>query len=96
MFSKKTDTPAELLDAQINAHLASMSTLDPKMSPEYAEMVKHLDTLYSLRNATAPKPMSADVKATIAANLAGIILILGHERVGVITSKALGFVQKLR
>lgn len=96
MFSKKTDPIAENLDKLINAHIASMSTLDPKTSPEYADMVKHLDTLYSLHNANAPKPMSADAKATIAANIAGIVLILGHERVGVITSKALGFVQKLR
>lgn len=95
MFSK-TDHTAENLDAVINKHLAVMSELDPKTATEYPEMVKTLDTLYSLRNASKPKPMSADVKATIAANLAGIVLILGHERVGVITSKALGFVAKLR
>jgi hypothetical protein len=33
--------------------------------------------------------------ATIAANIAGILMIIHHENVNVITSKALGFV-KLR
>jgi hypothetical protein len=32
----------------------------------------------------------------IAANLAGIALIVGHERMNVVTSKAIGFVLKLR
>lgn len=95
MFSKKTDIPAENLDKVIITHLAAMSDMGPTHT-EYPAMVQNLDTLYSLRNASAPKPMSADVKATIAANLAGIVLILTHERVGVITTKALGFVQKLR
>lgn len=96
MSPKSTDSPAENLDKQINAHLASMSTLDPKESPEYATMVAHLETLYSLRNASAPKPMSTGEKATIAANIAGILLVLNHERLGVITSKAFSIITKLR
>ena len=40
--------------------------------------------------------MKAETLALIAANLIGIGLILGHERLGVVTSKAIGFVSKLR
>lgn len=96
MFSKNTDSPADNLDALINTHIASMSTLDPKTDAEYPAMVTQLDTLYSLRNANAPKTMSTGEKATIAANLAGIILVLKHEHLGVITSKAFSLIGKLR
>lgn len=40
--------------------------------------------------------LSADTLAIIAANLAGIVLILGYEKVNVVTSKAIGFVSKLK
>jgi len=40
--------------------------------------------------------VSADTWATVAANIAGIMVIVGYERVNVVASKALGFVLKLR
>ena len=40
--------------------------------------------------------LKPETLALIAANLVGIGLILGHERLGVVTSKAIGFVSKLR
>lgn len=96
MFKKTPDPTAEKLDMEINALLLDMYTMDKKKDAEYPAMVDQLVKLYELRNANAPKRMSADVKATIAANLAGIFLIIAHERTGVITTKALGFIQKLR
>lgn len=95
MFPSKTDTPADNLDKVINAHLSHMQDMKPA-DPEYPDAVKQLDTLYSLRNDSVSKPLSADAKLTAAVNLAGIIMILKHEQVGVITSKALGFIAKLR
>jgi hypothetical protein len=40
--------------------------------------------------------VSADTWAIVGANIAGIALIIGYERINVIASKALGFVGKLR
>lgn len=40
--------------------------------------------------------ISPDTIAMIAANLVGIVLILGYEKADVITSKALGFVMRGR
>lgn len=40
--------------------------------------------------------LSPDTVALIAANLVGIILILGYEKADVITSKALGFILRGR
>lgn len=37
-----------------------------------------------------------DTLALIAANIAGIIAIISHERINVVTSKALGFISKLK
>lgn len=65
-------------------------------TPEYAAMADQLVKLMELKANLGPKRISADVKATIAANLAGILIIVGHERVHVLTSKALGFIMKLR
>jgi uncharacterized membrane protein YkvA (DUF1232 family) len=96
MFSKKTDITAQNLDKEIENLLATMETMDRLRDAEYPKMVELLAKLYALRNDNTPKRMSPDAKATIAANLAGIILILGHERAHIVTSKALSFVQKLR
>lgn len=40
--------------------------------------------------------VSPDTLALVGANLAGIVMIIGYERMNVIASKALGFVSKLR
>lgn len=43
-----------------------------------------------------PKPVSRDTLVLAGANLLGIILIVGHERAHVVTSKAIGFIKTLR
>lgn len=42
------------------------------------------------------RKVSKETLAVIAANLTGIVIILGYERANVIASKALGFIGKLR
>lgn len=64
-------------------------------SEEYARMVDQLVKLHALKIAESRPRISPDVKATIAANLAGILVIVGHERAHIVTSKALGFIKKL-
>lgn len=92
MFNRKPETDPGL-QLVITNLLNDMDRRDPD-SKEYANCVDQLVKLYSLK----PKNerMSKDALATIAANLFGILLIVGHERANVVTSKALGFVQKLR
>lgn len=96
MFKKKSDPTAEKLDLEINRLLLDMYPMNRKTDAEYPEMVSQLVKLYELREINSSKPMSSDVKATIAANLAGIVLIITHERAHVIATKALGLLQKLR
>lgn len=91
MFNrKKTEDPA--LDAAIADALHALSPHDP----EYAEQVKALETLYKLKDPNPPQSVSPDVILTVLGNLAGIAIIVGHERVHVVTSKALNFVMKAK
>lgn len=67
-------------------------------SPEFAKMVDQLVTLYKALPPTKEKEPKVkwDTLATVGGNLLGIAMILGFERAGVITSKALGFVMKAK
>lgn len=58
--------------------------------------LKDIEISIKEKDFAAPNRVSVDTWAVIAANLLGIILIIGHERANVVTSKALGFVSKLR
>lgn len=83
------------LQMEIERVITIMSTKEPD-SDEYAKMNKQLSELHERLMAEKPKPLDAATVATISANLAGILLIVGHERAHVITSKAIGFVRTLR
>lgn len=92
----------EKLDEAIDHTLTLMNN---KPEPgEYTTLVDHLtkliknkETLLKLKQeAVSKNRVSKDTLAIIAGNLAGIVLILGHERAHVVASKALGFVMKAR
>jgi hypothetical protein len=65
-------------------------------SEEYAKLNDQLSKLYSLKEIDSKKRVSPDTLAMVLGNLLGIVLIVGHERMNVVTSKALNFVMKLR
>lgn len=92
MFTKP---PAKTgLDKAIDTLLLKMSEQEP-YSEEYAKMTDQLGKLYKAKDHESPRRVSPDTWAVISANLAGILLIIHHEKAGVVTSKALGFVRKL-
>lgn len=65
-------------------------------SDDYVMIVDQIVKLHALRDQAPPRRVSPDTLAIVLGNLAGIALIVGHERMNVVTSKALGFVMKLR
>lgn len=97
MFTRKPSTESTDLENAIKRLHESMLSTSPD-SKEYAAMADNLIKLYKLREHDTVKRYrpSPDVVLTVAANLIGIGLIIKHEDVNVITSKAMGFVQKLR
>jgi len=96
MFAKKDSTRE---DIQLTLHIDELYTHLSTFSgedKEYAEIVDQLTKLYALKEDTSKRRVSPDTLAMVAGNLLGIILIVGHERAHVVTSKALSFVLKLR
>lgn len=93
MLKKNTTPEDESLEAAIKSIYEELETMTAD-SAEYARTVDQLVKLYSLKS-KKDKGVSKDAMATIAANLAGIILILSFEKTGVIATKALGFVKKV-
>jgi hypothetical protein len=94
MFTKTTPETSDLQDVIDRLILQLENGLSH--SDEYAKTTDQLIKLYTLKNATKRPTVSPDTLATIGANLAGILLILNFERAGVVASKALSFVGKLR
>ena len=83
------------LDRAIEDVLRQMSDEVSADSDEYAKMVDQLAKLHAMKTAEGRPRISPDVKATIMANLTGILIIVGYERTHIVSSKALGFIKKL-
>jgi len=88
---KKTLIETEI-DAEITRLLESLSQETDKNTKEYALMVDQVVKLQELRQKNG---ISKETIITVAANLTGILVILGHERAHVIASKAFGLVKKI-
>lgn len=85
MFLKRHDDPR--LEEAIAC--VTQTIIDRKHDTEQIEQLSLvLERLTKMRASR----ISPDTIATVSANLAGIIMILTHERAHVIASKALGFV----
>ena len=93
MFDKNTNHTN--LQKEIDKVLAEMEHVASD-SPEYAKMADQLDKLYKMKATDRPDRVSKDALIAVIGNIAGIVAIIGHERVHVITSKALGFVPKFK
>lgn len=92
-----TLTPPE--DSELDqaiSHVYSNMAFDNPGSEEYGTMVEQLSKLYALKQTKSPMAVSPDTLATIFAHLAGILIIVRHEQMHVITTKALTFLTKLR
>lgn len=94
MFTKKDDTPSPL-DAEIAVLLSKLDQITAKDSDEYATIIERLTELHKLKpEVKASAKLSPDTALAVAANIAGILMIIHHERVGVLTSRAIGFIIK--
>lgn len=83
------------LDVEIEAVLSKLRKEDP-CSDNYDILMNNLERLYELRNLDSKGKITPDAKALILSNILGIVVILSYERFNVITTKALGFVPRLR
>lgn len=96
-FEKK---PAPKYEKMIEQDLEHVLLLLPKYPPdteEYAKILTASERLHEMMpKQPRPQPVSRDTMLQIGANLLGILLIIKHEEVHVITSKALSFIRLAR
>lgn len=90
---KKDPTPLETvkLDAiqALNHHSPETET--------YGVILDRVSALHEMqRTEKSDAQVSPETKATIAANLIGIAMILNFERANIVTSKAIGFILRAR
>jgi hypothetical protein len=83
------------LEKAVNRTLQSLNHYDVG-SEEYARTMDALVKLHKMKEEEKPSSVSKDTMAVIAANLLGILIIISHENVNVITSKAFGLLLKPR
>ena len=65
-------------------------------NPDYEQQLNRIERLNELIKEKHKQKINPDTVLLTATNILGIILIIGHEKVNVITSKALGFVMRGR
>ena len=93
MFNKpQPETP---LDAEIASVQKMLKPLKP-VDDDYATTLTQLERLYALKELEKPERVSADMKASIAANLIGILTVVAYEHSHVITTKALSFAMRIK
>lgn len=91
MFAK--DKEPTSLDLAMNRAFLALDK-EPVHSEEYATILDRVSTLHKLKAEDKPKRVSPDTLVMVGANLLGIMLIIRHEHVNVITSRAMNFVLK--
>ena len=83
------------LENELNRALTRLRAEMPN-SEDYEKMLKLVERLHDMMDEETPEVVSKNTLLTVSGNLLGIILILKHERLNVITSKALSFVIRTR
>ena len=91
MFIKR-DPIDTSINAEIKSLLKLMEKTRDKTGDTYADLLQTMTKLHELREKNR---VSKDTLWTIAANVAGLVLVIRHEHVNVITTKALSLVKKL-
>jgi hypothetical protein len=96
MFTKKEKPKYQrMLEDELESQIRTLKS-HVTGSEDYIQTLSCIERMHPLMGDEKPSRINPETRATIAANLIGIILILKHENVNVITSKALSFVTRLR
>lgn len=90
-FSKKPNN----FDAEIDRLIAQLSELHPS-AEEYTVAVRNLEVLTNAKSHFQDKTLDYNQILSAIVNLAGIGMVLKHEHLNVITSKALSFIWKMK
>lgn len=96
MFRDKAIPRHQRLLEEEFARVLTVLPLNPADSEDYAKLMKSAERIHAMMDIKKTSPVSRDTLLTVSANILGLLLIIRHEDVNVITSKALGFVIRVR
>ncbi len=94
MFTLKNKSAKEMIDESIK-HLVEQMELESPDSDEYRKIAENIKTLQEAKAQDRPW-ISGDTIVGGLATFGGIALILNFEKLGVVTSKALTLLPKLK
>lgn len=96
MFNpKEVPKYQRMLESELERILVRLKT-ELVLSEEYTQTLAITERLHDMMEKDKPSSVSKETLVTVGANLLGIFMIIKHEHVNVITSKALGFVLRTR
>jgi hypothetical protein len=93
MFTKPK--PKSRLQIEIDQLVLALGAHEPN-SDEFGTIVERLSKLHKIQDDNKSKTVSPDTALSVAANLLGILMIVHHEQLYPVTSKALSFIPKIR
>jgi hypothetical protein len=86
---------ASNLDDPIDKVLSELDHVNPG-TDDYATLLTTLERLYQLQKDERSSRVSPDTLAVVAANLLGILIIVGYEQGHVVVSRGLGFILRTK
>ena len=86
--NKRPETHIEVALERALSELANK----PVDSAEYAKILAHVEKLHRMKEEGKPDSVKKDTWVLAGANLVGILLIINHEHLNPITTKAMSFV----
>lgn len=87
-FRSESEEFQKATDQLVKLHALKMA--------ETSQHIIEVEKLHTIAQDSRSFRVSQDTLALVAGNLLGIIMIVGHERMHIVSSKALGFLGKLR
>lgn len=87
-FTSETDEFRNATDQLVKLHALKMA--------EKTAVIDEIVKIQSMEHENRPLRVTPDTLALVASNLIGILVIVGYEQKHIVSSKALGFLGKLR
>lgn len=87
--------PKSKLQIEIDKLVLALGDHEPT-SEEFGTVVERLSKLHKIQEDNKPESISPNTALLVGANLLGIGMIIKHEHLNVITSKAMSFIIKPR
>lgn len=92
MFNKVPESQI-VLEEQLSRALHDLENYAPT-SDDFKQTLKVVSKLHEMKEKSKSSSVSKDTLAIVGTNLLGILLIIRHEHVNVITSRAMNMVLK--